>query len=684
MILSLISTIADKPERLRIVRDGLKKAAATLTVNPEAAAVGLRTIIEELVRDVHRVELGDPKGKPLFDMIESLEKKGKIPGRVVSYLHTIRRIGADAAHPRDGHVKPITEMDLLAAVSDLLPVVEWYFCSFEHGPRCASIYAAGANPLQTARAQSNRRSSDERQAYLNHQAAILNDRLEQMVRGGADRYIRRHVKADPKRGVEEQTLKKRFGEGRSFVLLGGAGAGKSMTFCVMAKEFSEQPGKESPDSPLLPVFVPARDLAGCIPGKDAGETPDSCMDMAAGSIRQYLLERLRRPVCHTLDWADPVNDLKSMLDKDRLLLLVEGLDEVVAPSGWNSTVSNAEATDSLKKCIVRQLKQLMGDFQDGLILGVSCRFEDAHFLNILPIPAVVFAPINREEAMHYASGWDRPASVTLEAIADVFEERLGSRPLYLALLCSHLATQQGTDSVDLGSLDELRLLHLEVEGQLAKVYECDPELQRRCLRKLAQRHYERGSLLQQDISQAVSDIVGTGGPDWDALGRAVKNSLTDPKDQQYQFVHLNFRDYWLANGLCSLLGANDNGDTQDLSILDATPKATMVRKLSAGMIVAMDSAGHAAVCRRLAELIRRSPSACSDDRKEGSRAAAALGMLLRVNGYAFIQPDDLVDKCFQRLSAEDLNLSGLDLSASRLRESMLRGADLIHTPLFGV
>ncbi|HLN26512.1 MAG TPA: DUF4145 domain-containing protein [Gemmataceae bacterium] len=140
---SRAGSVAETPEALRSVRDELSNVADVAPLNHEVAAMQARRIVEQLVCEVHRAELGEPRSKPLFNMIESLREKGKLPARIVSYLHTIRRIGDDAAHGQDaGNAKitKITAEDLLAVLWPLVLVIEWYFCSFEKGPRCTTIY----------------------------------------------------------------------------------------------------------------------------------------------------------------------------------------------------------------------------------------------------------------------------------------------------------------------------------------------------------------------------------------------------------------------------------------------------------------------------------------------------------------------------------------------------------------
>jgi uncharacterized protein DUF4145/uncharacterized protein DUF4384 len=127
---------ADAPEELQAVREDLCEVAGVAQISHKAAGVLVRNVIERLVRSVHNAELGNPKGKPLFDMIESLREKGKLPPKVASYLHTIRRIGDDAAHFE------VSRDDLLAVLLPLLLVIEWYFCSFEKGPRAETIYSS--------------------------------------------------------------------------------------------------------------------------------------------------------------------------------------------------------------------------------------------------------------------------------------------------------------------------------------------------------------------------------------------------------------------------------------------------------------------------------------------------------------------------------------------------------------
>src|SRR5262245_41937528 len=111
--------LADTPEELRATREDLQEVITVARISHKAAGILIRKIVEQLVQSVHHIELGDPKSKPLFDMIESLREKGKLPPRIASYLHTIRRVGDDAAHNK------ISSEDLLAVLLPLFLVVEW-------------------------------------------------------------------------------------------------------------------------------------------------------------------------------------------------------------------------------------------------------------------------------------------------------------------------------------------------------------------------------------------------------------------------------------------------------------------------------------------------------------------------------------------------------------------------------
>jgi hypothetical protein len=134
------AALADTPEELERLRDDLRRVARNAFHDHVAAAIQVRKVVDHMARRVHQAELGDPGEWSLCDVIEALRTKNRIPQTIASYLHTIRRIGNDAAH------NEMTRDDLYAGVMLLLRVSEWYFCAYENGPRSETIYRLDAPP----------------------------------------------------------------------------------------------------------------------------------------------------------------------------------------------------------------------------------------------------------------------------------------------------------------------------------------------------------------------------------------------------------------------------------------------------------------------------------------------------------------------------------------------------------
>jgi len=113
-------------QQLQEIREALKLAK----VLPHSAVVEARRVTEAIVQR-HYLKHYPNKAKnipPLNNMIEQLQ--GKVPGPIISLMHTLRTFGNVGAHAVD---YPITEQNLGVVVESLCLLMEWNLNSEPQG-----------------------------------------------------------------------------------------------------------------------------------------------------------------------------------------------------------------------------------------------------------------------------------------------------------------------------------------------------------------------------------------------------------------------------------------------------------------------------------------------------------------------------------------------------------------------
>ena len=121
----LIDRLNQLSEQFQELREGIQKAISIAGEDPEMALIRTRKVLEYVVRDVFQRRLGEPPGtRPLENLIQQLLKKEHFPPRLAAYTETIRELGNVGAH-RFG--EKITTADVYLSLTQLIPILEWYF-----------------------------------------------------------------------------------------------------------------------------------------------------------------------------------------------------------------------------------------------------------------------------------------------------------------------------------------------------------------------------------------------------------------------------------------------------------------------------------------------------------------------------------------------------------------------------
>jgi formylglycine-generating enzyme required for sulfatase activity len=84
-----------------------------------------RKVLEYIVRDVYQHAYAEPAGtRPLENLLQRLGKDGRLPKRLAAYANGIHELGNVGAH---GFGEGVTVQDVFHSLTQLVPIVEWYF-----------------------------------------------------------------------------------------------------------------------------------------------------------------------------------------------------------------------------------------------------------------------------------------------------------------------------------------------------------------------------------------------------------------------------------------------------------------------------------------------------------------------------------------------------------------------------
>ena len=122
---ALVSRLEQLSDQFRELREGVQKAIQVADVDPEMALTRTRKVLEYVVRDVYERRVGEPPGtRPLENLLQRIVKDGHFPDRLDAYANTIRKLGNVGTHTFG---EKVTAADVHQSLSQLVPILEWYF-----------------------------------------------------------------------------------------------------------------------------------------------------------------------------------------------------------------------------------------------------------------------------------------------------------------------------------------------------------------------------------------------------------------------------------------------------------------------------------------------------------------------------------------------------------------------------
>ena len=121
----LLTRVDHLSDQFSELREGIRRAVRVADEDPEMALIRARKVLEHVIRDVFERRVNEPPGtRPLENLVQRLVKDGHLPARLEAYTETIRKLGNVGAH-RFGEI--ITAADVYQSLSQLLPILKWYF-----------------------------------------------------------------------------------------------------------------------------------------------------------------------------------------------------------------------------------------------------------------------------------------------------------------------------------------------------------------------------------------------------------------------------------------------------------------------------------------------------------------------------------------------------------------------------
>ena len=107
------------------LREGVQKAIRIADEDPEMALTRARKVLELVIREVYERRCNEPAGtRPLENLIQRLVKDGHFPDRLDAYAATVRKLGNVGTHTFG---EKITAQDVYQSLTQLMPILEWYF-----------------------------------------------------------------------------------------------------------------------------------------------------------------------------------------------------------------------------------------------------------------------------------------------------------------------------------------------------------------------------------------------------------------------------------------------------------------------------------------------------------------------------------------------------------------------------
>src|SRR5262249_26436153 len=121
----LLKRIDHHSDQFSELREGIRKAVRVADDDPEMALTRARKVLEYVIRDVFERRVHEPpRPPPPGNLVQRLVKDGHFPARLEAYTEKIRKLGNVGAH-RFGEA--VTARDVYQSLTQLLPILEWYF-----------------------------------------------------------------------------------------------------------------------------------------------------------------------------------------------------------------------------------------------------------------------------------------------------------------------------------------------------------------------------------------------------------------------------------------------------------------------------------------------------------------------------------------------------------------------------
>jgi eukaryotic-like serine/threonine-protein kinase len=121
----LVDRLNQLSDEFRELRDGVQKAIRIADEDPEMALTRARKVLEYVVRDVFERRVKEPPGtRPLENLLDRLVKDGHFPIRLDAYAASVRKLGNVGTH---NFSETITAADVYKSLTQLMPILEWFF-----------------------------------------------------------------------------------------------------------------------------------------------------------------------------------------------------------------------------------------------------------------------------------------------------------------------------------------------------------------------------------------------------------------------------------------------------------------------------------------------------------------------------------------------------------------------------
>jgi hypothetical protein len=128
------------------LREGIRQSVTIAAQDPEMSLTRARKVLEYMLREVYERRVGEPAGtRPLENLAQRLVRDGHLPKRLAAYANAIRELGNVGTH---AFGEKVTPQDVFQSLTQLVPLVEWYFQQRGPAPP-AGAPAAPVSPAPT-------------------------------------------------------------------------------------------------------------------------------------------------------------------------------------------------------------------------------------------------------------------------------------------------------------------------------------------------------------------------------------------------------------------------------------------------------------------------------------------------------------------------------------------------------